>query len=331
MTHPKAVILNDTSQRSHHGCARVMRLLVAGLERQGLTVTARSLARNDWEKDAGFLRALAAADVVVINGEGTLHHGREAGAKLLRVVDHPATGTTPVALINALWEENPPDWSAPLSRLALCAARDSDSAAAMQAAGAEAIWLPDLSLSAPADVGQSTRSGVIVGDSVKWNKRQVLAAAATRIPGATYLPTKTLHQSIWRNPLARGALFRAYNGVFPLHAPAFEMARDEAAYLRHIASADLHITGRFHAVCLSMLVETPFLALSSNASKIERLLRDAGLNTDRMIAEQALHSPPVSAPFTDQELDKIRAFRTMATDKAEALFARIATLAGARK
>lgn len=331
MTHPKAVILNDTSQRNHHGCARVMRLLVAGLERHGMTVTARSLARNDWEKDNAFLSALADADVIVINGEGTLHHGRDAGARLLRVVDHPATGATPVALVNALWEENPPDWSGPLSRMALCAARDSDSAAAMQAARAKAIWLPDLSLSAPAEIAPQSRNGVIVGDSVKWNKRQVLASAAQRIPGATFLPTKTLRQRIWRNGLARGALFRAYNGVLPRRAPAFEMAQDETAYLRRIAAADLHITGRFHAVCLSILVETPFLALSSNASKIERLLRDAGLNTDRMIAEQALQSPPLSAPFTDQELDKIRAFRSMAETRAEALFAQIATLARARK
>lgn len=43
----RAVILNDTSTRYHHGCSRVMRLLVEGLERHGLHVTARSPARHD--------------------------------------------------------------------------------------------------------------------------------------------------------------------------------------------------------------------------------------------------------------------------------------------
>jgi len=103
-----AIILNDTSTRYHHGCTRVMRLLLAGLERQGLNIIARSPARHDWAQDSVFLRALENADVVVINGEGTLHHGRPAGAALLAVVDHPACHA-PVALINALWEENPPE------------------------------------------------------------------------------------------------------------------------------------------------------------------------------------------------------------------------------
>jgi hypothetical protein len=68
---PKVVIFNDTSTRYHHGCARVMRLLCAGLERHGLEIIARSPARHEWEKDAAFLAELARADIIVINGEGT--------------------------------------------------------------------------------------------------------------------------------------------------------------------------------------------------------------------------------------------------------------------
>lgn len=326
----RAVILNDTSTRYHHGCARVVRLLIEGLERHGLTITARSAARNDWEKDADFLRALAEADVIVINGEGTLHHGRDAGAKLLRVATHPAR-RAPVALVNALWQDNPADWAAPLGTFSLLAARDSASAADMaKASGREVRWLPDLSLSAPAGIGEHLRKGIVIGDSVKLPARKALARAALALPAATFLPTKTLNGRIWRSRLARGVLLRAYTMTWTARTPPFRMAETEEDYLALLAEAELHITGRFHGVCLSMLTETPFLALASNASKIERLLADSGLGAARLLTPEALLEPPRSAPFSAAEIASIRAFRDKASREAEALFADIAALAGGR-
>ncbi len=152
---PAAVILNDTSTRYHHGCARVMRLLTAGLENAGLTITRRIPARADWTRDAAALAALRAAQVIVINGEGTLHDGAPAGERLLSVLD--AAPGVPVALVNALWENNPPAWDDALRRMALVSARDSRSAAAMSAA-APTRWLPDLSLSAPANTAPTQRA-----------------------------------------------------------------------------------------------------------------------------------------------------------------------------
>ncbi len=322
-----AVILNDTSTRYHHGCARVMRLLVEGLERHGLTVAARSPARHDWAKDAKFLHALREADVIVINGEGTLHHGRPAGEALLAVTDHEARGATPVALVNALWQDNPESWSAALSRIDLIAARDSVSAEAMaDASGRNVRWLPDLSLSAPTPGFEGQREGIIIGDSVKPGPRRVLGAAASKLPDAVLVPTKTLTGSIWHMAAARAVLARAWYGA--LRVPRLEMPSDEASYLDRIARARLHLTGRFHAVCLSMLTETPFLALASNASKIERLLTDAGLGTDRLATAEGLDPPPEIFDFSAEELALIRAFRRMAAERAETLFADIAALAG---
>lgn len=325
---PKAVILNDTSTRYHHGCARVMRLLCEGLERHGLDITARSAARNDWEKDAGFLTALAEADIIIINGEGTLHHGKPAGETLLRIVNHPARGVKPVALVNALYQDNPKTWGDFLSKCALLAARDSESAKAMAAAsGQDVRWLPDLSLSAPADIHSQARKGVIIGDSVKLSARKILARTAGRFTDARFVPTKTLQSAIWKSAFARALLYRVYNGVCPLSTPPFKMPLNEEAYLTEIASTRLHITGRFHAICLSMLVETPFLALASNASKIERLLHDANLGTQRMADTARLERTAPDAPFTNTEIAAIRSFRDMAHHKAEALFADIAELA----
>jgi 3-deoxy-D-manno-octulosonic-acid transferase len=50
--------LNDTSTRYHHGCARVMRLLVRGLEDAGIEIAARVPARADWARDARVVRGV---------------------------------------------------------------------------------------------------------------------------------------------------------------------------------------------------------------------------------------------------------------------------------
>ncbi|WP_319824231.1 polysaccharide pyruvyl transferase family protein [Thalassovita sp.] len=331
-SHPTVIVMNDTSTRYHHGCARVMRLLSQGLEAAGLMIIARSPARHDWENDPDFLQAVQQADLIVINGEGTLHHGKPAGEALLRIATHPARGNTPVALVNALYQDNPPEWGALLAQFSLLSARDSQSATSMARASHQQVrWLPDLSLSAPAETPAHQRKGLIVGDSVRLDKRRDLARLASQTPGARFIPTKTLRHAVWHLPLIgpflRGVLFRLYNAVFPLHAPEFLMPMTEGAYLAEIAAAQLHITGRFHAVCLSMLTETPFLALTSNASKIEQLLRDAGLDGHRIVSVRDISAPPASADFSDQELKLIRAFRTRAQQDADRLYRDLADLA----
>lgn len=335
-TQPTVILMNDTSTRYHHGCARVMRLLSQGMETAGLKIIARSPARHDWENDPVFLQAIQQADLIVVNGEGTLHHGKPAGEALLRIATHPSRGATPVALVNALYQDNPPEWGALLAQFSLLSARDSQSAAIMARDSRQQVrWLPDLSLSAPAEMSARPRKGLIVGDSVRMDKRRDLARLAARVPGARFIPTKTLRHAIWRlpviGPLLRGVLFRLYNAVFPLRAPEFLMPVTEQKYLDEIAGAQLHVTGRFHAVCLSMLTETPFLALTSNASKIEQLLRDAGLDGHRIVSAKEIWPLPASAEFSAQELELIRAFRLRAQQDADQLYRDLADLAHAHR
>jgi polysaccharide pyruvyl transferase WcaK-like protein len=327
---PKAVVLNDTSTRYHHGCSRVMRLLLRGLDEAGIEVAARSPARADWAKDERFVAALRRAQVVVINGEGTLHDGAPLGARLLSVLDHPAAAGKPVALVNALWERNPPDWDDWLGRLALASARDSASAEAFRRVRGQGRWGPDLSLSAPAEVAAVSRRGLVVGDSVRSESRRALARAAQRL-GAAYVPTKTLRGRIWENGVARSLLWRGYNGVWTGRVPEFEMPRDEGAYLARLAQAEGHLTGRFHAVCLSMLTGTPVLALASRTSKIERLLTDAGLGASRLLTPEALErltAKEAARPFSKGERKAIAGFLTQGRTEAKRLFADIRGLCG---
>lgn len=325
-TRPKVVILNDTATRYHHGCARVMGNLVAGLSDAGCEVMARIPARTDIAKNPKALQAINAADLIVINGEGTLHDGAEHGARLLQVIDLPERGRTPVALVNALWQNNPPAWIHAAKAMALVASRDSASAATLAQAGVAARLMPDLSLAQPFVINSIPRHDLIVGDSVKLSARQHLAKAAQRLD-ATYLPTKTLSNPVWRLPVMRKLLWRVYNMTFNNPLPRFEMSADAGAYLSRLASARGHITGRFHGICLSMLVESPFLAVASTTSKVQILLQDAGLGQSRLITPADLAQVTEVPPYTHAELEAIRDYRQLAQDKALGLFQDIKALA----
>lgn len=326
---PRVVILNDTSGRSHHGCSRVMRLLVAGLERHGLTIAARSPARHDWAADQAFLDQIARADLVVINGEGTLHHGRPAGARLLAVVDHPAR-RAPVAVVNALWQDNPADWLELLSRCALISARDGQSRDEIAAAGLQARLVPDLSLSAGAEPQPGPRSGLIVGDSVRHSTRRALTLAALRLGALALVPTKTRRSALWRTWPSGPLLSGLYNGVLPFGLPPLRLAQNEAEYLAMLGRAEIHLTGRFHAICLSLVTATPVLAVGSNSWKVQALMAEAGLAADRLIPIAALRDlrpQALQRPYTAVETDGIAAFLKHSKQMAETLFSDLADLA----
>jgi polysaccharide pyruvyl transferase WcaK-like protein len=306
-----------------------MRLLRKGLQAEGFRITATSLAHTNWTNNAAFLDALGRSHVVVINGEGTLHDASASGGRLLSVLTHAKRGSRPVVLINALWENNPQEWADLLSGCALVSARDLSSAAELTRAGVRGVrHVPDLSLSEAVSLPSEPRSGLIVGDSVRSDARHALGTV-TQAVGSLYVPTKTLAHPVIKSRWARSMVWRAYTQCWRGSVPPIRIANDEAEYLRILAGAEGHITGRFHGVCMSFLTETPFIAVSSKTSKVRSLLEDSGLGTDRLLSLADLsHGGALDVPpFTPSELSSIRDFREMARVEAHWLFREIRRLA----
>lgn len=329
---PKVIVMNDTSGRSHHGCSRVMRQLYAGLGARGLEVIARSPARHDWQSDRALTEAFGRADLVVINGEGTIHHGRPAGERLLQVAELPAAPGRKLALVNALYQDNPADWARYLKGFSLISTRDGRSADEIRAVWPDAPLriVPDLSLAAGAEAVGLERQGAVFGDSVRLKTRQALALAAARCRARAVLPIKTRTGGIWHNPLARHLLYWVYNGVSPRPHPPFLLAADEAEYMRLIGGTAIHVSGRFHAICLSLVTGTPFLAVASNSWKIEALLAEAGIDRTRLLTPDqlaGLSANDLDRPFSNAESKAIAVFLSDCRAKAENLFDDLAELA----
>lgn len=333
----KAVILNDTRGDAHFGCMRVMRLLENSLEQRGIAVLATSLVRNDWENDSVFLEAMRASDLIVVNGEGTLHHGARQGDRLLRVASHHLREGKRLALINSLYQDNPAEWGMFLSRFDLLAARDAASQREMQnACGKPVLLSPDISLSAGAIpmADHFSRSLVTIGDSVEKSVSRSLARLAGTLPESRLVTIQSrlkLPKPSYPAPLRvmRDIYSRAYETVARFSNRRLVIPSSEAEFIDWLCQSRLHVTGRFHAVCFCLATGTPFLAVRSNSRKIEELLDYFGLGQDRVVPADRLEQAVADSRFavySDTEKIRIENGLANAAKSAAVVFDALASL-----
>jgi len=288
-------ILNDTRIDRHHGCERVMGALESLVAGQGLRISATCPAHVDWRQDAAFLRALDAARLVIVNGEGTLHHDRPEARILLEIGRHSRARGVPAVLVNAGWESNGPELCALARDFVLVSARDRRSAEELRAHGVDCRVVPDLSLYEPIAVpAASAASGLpAFTDSVDRFAAIALERCRREVGGTTlsimfpdagiggYL--KFLRAGFAARDVARPAAFMRI--VRMRHRLWRAASPRTAEFIAQLARASLLVSGRFHACTLALLTRTPFVALPSNTGKIAQLVADAGLDGWRNQAE----------------------------------------------
>lgn len=130
---PRVALINDTSLFSNHfGCELVCQVFREQFKRLGLDLVLALPKRFDLEQ---YTDQLAQVDLVIINGEGTLHHD-----KFSQLIDLAAS--YPCVLVNCVFEKNSPNPN--LKKFLYIAARESFSAAEIKKHGADCETVPDL-------------------------------------------------------------------------------------------------------------------------------------------------------------------------------------------
>ncbi len=336
MTAKKFVLMNHTNMQGHHfGCARVMRAIEDGLTSRGGEIIACLDGKQNWQTSDVALAALAQADGIVINGEGTLHGGRKKAGWLIDISDHPVSAGKELSLINTIYQNNPASWGPRLAAFSHIYARESRSADALtQAVGRDVPWVGDLSTSMGAMPElTSQRSGVMIGDSVHNNITAALARLSQQLsPQADLIPlTISLREE---NPYRPWMIRQYRNRTVKLRQiaqerryPNLRYLGSEYAYLDLLRTKALSITGRFHGVCLNLVTGTPFICLISNSWKIEALFADAGLDPRRLVKASQLSPDFVASAdwsFSDAEKVSIADYLQRTQAQAGAMFDQVA-------
>lgn len=328
----QAVLLNDTSGNNHWGCELTFRILRENLTSRGIDLVERIPVRANWDT-ARFREAIKNADIVIVNGEGSMHHARDFAKETLRVVSMKRKHQA-FFLINTVYEEN-------------------DAEIASLVRSYDKVWVREsLSLSALADVSHSAS---VTPDLLFWMNRQertkakidvlftdsVVAVARTALyersldfseRKSLYLTLKKVGSSKTR-PLSVKHIKKimtevrvfSENGV-RIRNPgpsAFCGSIDDLFGI--IRGSNFVVTGRFHMVVLCILFGVPFAAVSSNSHKIEGLLSDAGL-ANRLIPLEGVSPENVDslAAFTEDENRSMKSYVSRARTQINQMFDEIA-------
>ncbi|WLG88969.1 polysaccharide pyruvyl transferase family protein [Pseudomonas cucumis] len=291
----KVAIFNDTSSYHHIGCLAVSNSHDRMLAEAGASIEYRhyvdefhDLWRGDEKSTRDFLAnsslaaEIEAVDAVVVNGEGTIHHG--SGLHLLAILSYAQELGKRTYLVNAVLQEVP-IYHGVLSKLDDLTVREINSFKYLAALGIESRVVLDSIMGAHFNPGvdEEYRNKVIVTDchlSREDVKAVLERACATFSSELVYFPLEYENSvNDWQDTLKK---FRA---------------------------AKLIITGRHHAVYLALLAGTPFVALPSNTWKIEGTLAQLGGlsamwdGSDIVdVANSAISHPETYAPIFKHEL-----------------------------
>jgi polysaccharide pyruvyl transferase WcaK-like protein len=272
----KALILNDTRLSGHPGCLLVMSQLSEWCAVSGIQITrALPLSRKFFPI---FRSELQKCDVVIINGEGTMHHDSLGALMLSKAGKYAYEVGKPVVLINTVWEENR-QANEVLPFLSLIAARESLSARAIAENGIHPRIVPDLVFSCPSErlfvETPTTQNNIVVMDDVRPELAKILAKYA-------FFRKLQFIRMESRPSLRSLRSIANWSQIFLLGRCQAQFKLDQGDIIKN---ASLVVTGRFHGVCLAMLAGRPFIAVSSNTHKIEGLLTDADLGEAALFLE----------------------------------------------
>lgn len=337
---PGMTVLNDTDAGgAHFGCSRVMGNIKALSARYGLRICSTIPAATP-SYSPRMRCAIREADIVMVNGEGTLHHGRRRARWLIDAVEYAKSKNKPVALVNALFQDNPETWNPVISELDIIFARDALSAAQLtRASGRNVEYMGDLSLYDEAcSPSECDRSGMLFGDSVHVRTtRRLLATAGrvSRLAPAQVIPITQGYPSAGSRRAAASDLQTMYSyychGRVAHSRKIVSFANSQHAYMETLRRFALSITGRFHALCFALLTGTPFVAVTSNSWKMDAIINDAGLRRDRLIGPEAL-TPEIILDndwsYSSEEREAIDRYIETSRAKARQLFHSLHALVG---
>lgn len=318
---PRATValFNDTSVSRHCGCEAVMDSIDHLFTGAGLSILWRHPVGRPWAEDAGARAAIASADAVVVNGEGTIHHDRPAARRLSLLARAAAEAGRPAYLINATLQDNGPALLEELRLFRHIWVREGASAAWARDRGLAVTVCPDLSLCQTGLEGDRRSPGTAaVIDSVEPEATLALARHAATLGTRVW----SMKRDAEGRPMAAvpAAVLRDATGR-DLPFVGFGPPRDFVGYARLLGTRERMVTGRFHAACMALVMRLPFHALPSNTWKTEAMLADAGLDGARMIGPSDPLPGPL--PFSAAETAAIDRYLRRARFEAGEMAARI--------
>lgn len=282
----KAMLINDTTWEKHIGCESVTESIIQQCKKRNIDVVYRHCRGDVIHETKAIKENMNNVDIILVNGEGSLHHSPQWFSDLLKILPNNKT----CFLINTIWDKMFVDIPL-LDKFKLISVRESRSYYELLKVynKPEKISIvPDLIFGLNIqnkDIKQTIKTGF--GDSVLYSLREHLST----------LPN-----------------------YFPLHYE--DNPIDAQNYVDWLKSLNFYVTGRFHGICLSIIAETKFFAFPSNSHKIEGILAD--LRCEELLIHSDIYSEKIY--LDKDYIAIFKKYKQMAKDNINILFNEIKRL-----
>ncbi|MBE7373021.1 polysaccharide pyruvyl transferase family protein [Pseudomonas lopnurensis] len=327
----RVLFVNDTRAEAHVGCELVVRNLTALILELGGVVSGYISIRNI-SSAVPFLKEHSdELDLVLINGEGSMHRDKEIAYELVRVAGVSCQLDIPCVLVNATVRCNSYDLYGSFNFFRFIAVREEASFDELAGFNISSEVIPDaLFFSEFSSIEHAShhenKVRLAVTDSVVPSTALQLEELRVSLCGEAETLFFASSRVSWIKEF-----FRRYPKRWalknPLHGIRFflllfvwlpSVKRNVDAFVEGLKCYDFVITGRFHLVCLLMMLEIPFYAVESNTDKISSLLKGVGLNRrcfrDVASMRSAIHRHGL-LPFSNEERMLINKYKDLISIK----------------
>ncbi len=332
-------LVNDTRYDNHFGGLTVIKNLHAGMTFRGAHCTGSLPVSSSSRHLKHHRRALRAAQRVIINGEGSLHHNSRNTRRLLKICRMLAA-THPMILVNTVWQDNDPAPWLPLLRNFLAVyARDRRSQSQFHDIGIDAEYAPDLTFYAYPSFPTQPRSGYLCTDSVvsTWTEAALKACQQDEQLDFMTLFTRSLRYRRGSKDWHKALKYRFYPilhqrlgvRVPPRYRSLPYAVNDIGKLLQKLAACQAVCAARYHSLCFALQQNSPFAAVTSNSHKSISLLEEIGIPPDRFtIKTEDMHALKTKLKQAEQNYagieSRIEHFKHTAKTKINSMFDHVA-------
>lgn len=330
-------LVNDTQYDNHHGCLTVIHNLHAAMNSRGWMCCGALPVSSNASSLKKYQDALSKAALVIVNGEGSLHHDSRNANRLYDVCKQLVL-TKPIVLLNALWQDNDMlKWRPVLEQFKAVYVRDKQSLESLSLASIKASYAPDLTFydyARPLKKSASAQNYAI-SDSVinQWTEKALIyCAEQPNIDFITLFTGRIKHKrgskDFWK--AVKYKLYPFLYGCFGMPVPPRYRSLRYSIENTHDFIENLHTyraicVARYHALCFVIQQEIPFVAIRSNSHKSEALLTEIGLPPALFLASSEDMSKVTSqleynSEHYDEFRHKIIEFKYQATASINAMF-----------
>ena len=264
---------------------------------------------KDWRKHKSQLLKKEKVDLILVNGEGTIHHS--ATRKHARALSEFAAFAkqvlkTPSVLINATLYKNEAHAYQQLKHYQNIFVRDRESLIELNQNGLSGEYVPDLTFAKHLSVEiQPSKKGIVVDTALKHEIPKLKSFCLdNELDFTSMVVARPTNENFFKSP--RPFVKSIYKWL--LHDR--KRSTKPIDYIKQLKQYHVVVTGRYHTVTMCIKHQIPFVAIESNTPKISNLLQDCYGSTNRVIDFKDLYTVDLTRfqTFTKQEEESGKEF-----------------------